>query len=102
MTRKKCIRRSVPAELPSQLRNWLDENNIEEIEAVVPDMAGVAKGKILPAKKYQDDVGLRLPETIFAQTVDGNYPSQWDVLGDTDSDIFLKPDPGTVRQVRFA
>ncbi|MDE0281668.1 MAG: glutamine synthetase family protein [Gammaproteobacteria bacterium] len=102
MTRKKCIRRSVPAELPSQLRNWLDENNIEEIEAVVPDMAGVAKGKILPAKKYQDDVGLRLPETIFAQTVDGNYPSQWDVLGDTDSDIFLKPDPGTVRQVPFA
>lgn len=102
MARKKRPRRPVPAELPSQLRNWLDENNIEEIEAVVPDMAGVAKGKILPAKKYQDDVGLRLPETIFAQTVDGNYPTQWDVLGDTDGDIFLKPDPGTVRQVPFA
>ncbi len=102
MTRKKRSRRPVPTELPSQLRNWLDENNIEEIEAVVPDMAGVAKGKILPAKKYQDDVGLRLPETIFAQTVDGNYPTQWDVLGDTDGDIFLKPDPGTVRQVPFA
>ncbi len=102
MARKKRPSRPVPAELPSQLRNWLDENNIEEIEAVVPDMAGVAKGKILPAKKYQDDVGLRLPETIFAQTVDGNYPTQWDVLGDTDGDIFLKPDPGTVRQVPFA
>ncbi len=87
------------ARLPNQLRNWLDENHIEEIEAVIPDMAGAAKGKILPAKKYQDEVGIRLPETIFAQTVDGNYPSQWDVLGDTDSDIFLKPDPGTVRLV---
>ncbi len=89
-------------QLPSQLRNWLDDNNIEEIEAVVPDMAGVAKGKIVPAKKYQDEVGLRLPETIFAQTVDGNFPAQWDVLGESDSDIFLKPDPATVRMVPFA
>lgn len=102
MTRKKRARRPIPAQLPSRLREWLDENRIEEIEAVVPDMAGVAKGKILPAKKYQDDVGLRLPETIFAQTVDGNYPKRWDVLGDTDGDIFLKPDPGTVRRVPFA
>ncbi len=88
--------------LPSTLRTWLDENNIEEIEAVVPDMTGVAKGKILPAKKYQEEVGLRLPETIFAQTVDGDYPSQWDVLGESDGDIFLKPDPATVRAVPFA
>jgi len=90
------------AQLPNALRNWLDDNNIEEIEAVVPDMTGVAKGKILPSKKYQEEVGLRLPETIFAQTVDGNYPTQWDVLGETDGDIFLKPDPSTVRAVPFA
>ena len=88
--------------LPNTLRNWLDDNNIEEIEAVVPDMTGVAKGKILPAKKYQEEVGLRLPESIFGQTVDGDYPSQWDVLDDADGDIFLKPDPGTVRAVPFA
>ncbi len=88
--------------LPNTLRTWLDENNIEEIEAVVPDMTGVAKGKILPARKYQEEVGLRLPESIFAQTVDGDYPSKWDVLGETDGDIFLKPDPGTVRAVPFA
>ncbi len=99
MPQKKRFGRSGRPRLPSRLRQWLDEHHIEEIEAVVPDMAGVAKGKILPAKKYQDDVGIRLPETIFAQTVDGNYPSKWDVLGDTDGDIFLKPDPGTVRLV---
>lgn len=102
MARKKNGSPPPASQLPSQLRNWLDDNNIEEIEAVVPDMAGVAKGKIVPAKKYQDEVGLRLPETIFAQTVDGNYPSQWDVLGEADSDIFLKPDPATVRMVPFA
>lgn len=96
-------RESAPqVKLPGKLRTWLDDNNIEEIEAVVPDMTGVAKGKILPAKKYQEEVGLRLPETIFAQTVDGDYPSQWNVLGETDGDIYLLPDPGTVRAVPFA
>ena len=88
--------------LPADLRKWLDENNIEEIEAVIPDMTGAAKGKILPAKKYQEDVGLRLPESILGQTVDGDYPTEWDVLDDKDGDMFLKPDPSTVRPVPFA
>ena len=90
------------AKLPADLRRWLDDNAIEEIEAVVPDMTGVARGKIIPARKYHEEVGLRLPESIFAQTVNGDYPSQWDVLGDADGDIFLKPDPATVRAEPFA
>ena len=88
--------------LPVDLRNWLDTNHIEEIEAVIPDMTGAAKGKILPAQRYQEDVGLRLPESIFGQTVDGDYPNEWDVLDDQDGDMFLKPDPSTVRPVPFA
>ena len=88
--------------LSVDLRNWLDSNHIEEIEAVIPDMTGIAKGKILPAKKYQEDVGLRLPESIFGQTVNGDYPREWDVLDAEDGDIFLKPDPSTVRSVPFA
>lgn len=88
--------------LPADLRNWLDSNNIEEIEAVIPDMTGTAKGKILPAKKYQEDVGLRLPESIFGQTVSGDYPTEWNVLDEADGDVFLKPDPSTVRPVPFA
>ncbi len=88
--------------LPADLRNWLDSNHIEEIEAVIPDMTGAAKGKILPARKYQEDVGLRLPESIFGQTVNGDYPDEWDVLDEADGDIFLKPDPSTVRPVPFA
>ena len=90
------------AKLPADLRRWLDDNAIEEIEAVVADMTGVARGKIIPARKYQEEVGLRLPESIFAQTVNGDYPGRWDVLGDADGDLFLKPDPTTVRAVPFA
>ena len=90
------------AKLPADLRRWLDDNAIEEIEAVVPDMTGVARGKITPARKYREEVGLRMPESIFAQTVNGDYPNKWEVLDDSDGDIFLKPDPATVRAVPFA
>jgi glutamine synthetase len=88
--------------LPADLRNWLDSNDIEEVEAVVPDMTGTAKGKILPSIKYQEDVGLRLPESIFGQTVNGDYPVIMPVLDAADGDMFLKPDPSTVRRVPFA
>ena len=30
---------------------WLSEQNIDEVEALVPDMAGVARGKLMPARK---------------------------------------------------
>ena len=102
MASKTSSKDNARAKFPADLRKWLDDNNIEEIEAVVPDMTGAAKGKILPARKYQEDVGLRLPESIFGQTVDGDYPTEWNVLDDRDGDMFLKPDASTVRPVPFA
>ena len=90
------------AKLPADLRQWLDANNIEEIESVIADMTGIARGKILPARKYCEEVGLRLPESVFGQTVSGDYPHQWEVLGEADGDLFLKPDPSTARMVPFA
>jgi glutamine synthetase len=33
-----------------QLRVWLSENNIDEIEAVIPDLTGIARGKLIPAR----------------------------------------------------
>ena len=31
---------------------WLQERKIEDVEAFVPDMAGSARGKIIPAEKF--------------------------------------------------
>ena len=91
-----------PSALPADLRKWLNDNAIEEIESVVADMTGVARGKILPARKYCEEVGLRLPESVFAQTVNGDYPHHMGVLGEADGDLFLKPDASTVRLLPFA
>lgn len=33
-------------------QTWLQERNIEDVEALVPDMAGSARGKIIPADKF--------------------------------------------------
>ena len=73
------------------IRQWLNENNIEDIEAVIPDMTGIARGKLIPAHKYSEEVGLRLPEAIFLQTVTGDYPEDWSAIDPADKDIFLKP-----------
>ena len=81
------------------IRQWLNENNIEDIEAVIPDLTGIARGKLIPAHKYSEEVGLRLPEAIFLQTVTGDYPEDWSAIDPADKDIFLKPDIDTFRLV---
>ena len=91
MSKSNHVVNQARGKLSADLRKWLDENNIEEIEAVVPDMTGVAKGKILPAKKYQEDVGLRLPESIFGQTVEGEYPKEWNILSEEDGALPVSP-----------
>ena len=50
----------------SDLENWLNERRVTEIECLVPDLTGVARGKILPREKFTEDRGMRLPEAIVA------------------------------------
>ncbi|GEO80480.1 glutamine synthetase family protein [Pararhodospirillum oryzae] len=83
------------------LEHWARERGITEVECLVPDTSGIARGKILPAHKFLSglrDRGLRLPESVFTQTVTGDYPED-DPIDIADSDIFLRPDPRTVRIV---
>jgi glutamine synthetase len=34
------------------LANWIAEKGIDEVECIVPDINGVQRGKVLPAKKF--------------------------------------------------
>ena len=34
------------------LQDWLTEHHIEDVEAIVPEMAGAAGGKVMPAAKF--------------------------------------------------
>ncbi|EGJ10373.1 MULTISPECIES: glutamine synthetase family protein [Rubrivivax] len=89
----------------SELEQWLDKNRVTEIECLVPDLTGVARGKILPREKFTEDRGMRLPEAIVAMGVTGEFPEEgpyYDVITPTDRDMHLQPDPTTVRIVPWA
>ncbi|MDR3515839.1 MAG: glutamine synthetase family protein [Azospirillaceae bacterium] len=84
------------------LEDYIKSGQITEVECLIPDMSGIARGKILPAEKFLRilrDRGLRLPEAIFVQTVTGDYPEQEDVTNPANSDIYMIPDPETIRDV---
>lgn len=89
----------------ADLEHWLNQNRVTEIECLVPDLTGVARGKILPREKFTEDRGMRLPEVVVATTVTGVAPAEgpfFDVISPTDHDMHLRPDPGTVRIVPWA
>ena len=89
----------------NDLEQWLDRNRVTEIECLVPDLTGVARGKILPRQKFTEDRGMRLPEAVVAMGVTGEFPSEgpyYDVISPTDHDMHLRPDPRTVRIVPWA
>ncbi|MDE2047965.1 MAG: glutamine synthetase [Betaproteobacteria bacterium] len=89
----------------NELERWLNERRVTEIECLVPDLTGVARGKILPREKFTEDRGMRLPEVVVAMGVTGEFPEEgpyYDVIDATDKDMHLQPDPSTVRIVPWA
>src|SRR6476659_6190530 len=90
----------------ADLESWFDERRVTEIECLIPDLTGVARGKILPRTKFTDERGMRLPEAVLGMTVTGNYPSNdaayLRAISETDRDMVLKADPGTITIVPWA
>ena len=84
------------------VEEFLKENLISEVECLVPDITGNARGKFIPANKFVKEDS-RLPEGILAQTVTGEYSDDfWELLGTVDGDMLLEPDPSTMRKVPWA
>jgi len=89
--------------MASEVKQFFRDHGISEVEAIIPDMAGIARGKIMPAAKFAEDEGMRLPESIFLQTVTGDYPAETgEAMSPAEIDIVLKADPKTVRRVPWA
>ncbi len=84
-----------------RINRWLDDNRITEIECLIPDMAGQARGKIVPRHKYDPAAGLRLPEAVHMMSVTGDYPEE-DFTSVADGDMLLVPDANSLRPVPWA
>ncbi len=84
------------------IEEFLKANKIDEVEILVPDMAGIARGKILPAQRFLEGMArrnLRIPEGVFVQTVTGDYPDDGLVTSHAVQDVYLVPDERTIRVV---
>src|SRR6201996_3229867 len=84
-----------------EFSEWLKERRVSEVECLVPDMGGIARGKILPTAKFLSGVRsgtLRLPESIFGQMVTG-ADAETEALTYQAPDMALVPDLDTLRIV---
>ena len=92
---------------PQGLRNkedlakWMREHRIEEVECMIADMSGVARGKIMPARKFAN-TSMRLPESIFAHTISGEWVYPEGIIDSADRDMRLEPDASSARLIPWA
>jgi len=90
----------------NDMDQWLNEKQVTEIECLVPDLTGVARGKIMPRTKFTEARGMRMPEAILGMTVTGNYPTDdaayERAISTTDRDMILRADPNTITMVPWA
>jgi glutamine synthetase len=88
----------------AEARAWLAERKIEDIECVVPDQAGVGRGKMMPVEKFLEGPTMTLPSSVLTQTITGDYPEDDESFqhDPADQDILFEPDLATLAVVPWA
>ena len=71
--------------LPRAAQTYIDGRRLDEVECIVSDIAGVARGKAMPASKFARQESFYLPNSIFLQTITGEW-------ADNPSGAFTEPD----------
>jgi glutamine synthetase len=72
-------------QLPEAARDYIGGRRVDEVECIVSDIAGVARGKAMPASKFAKQTSFFLPNSIFLQTITGEW-------ADNPSGAFTEPD----------
>lgn len=88
--------------LSDDVADFLDGRPLEEVECVIPDLAGTARGKAMPGHKFKPHDHIFLPISLFYQTISGEYvdmdiENQW-----LETDVVLMPDLSTATAVPWA
>lgn len=81
---------------------FLSQHRIHEVECIIPDITGIARGKIMPKDLFLSAGEMRLPKSVLLNTVNGQQPDNALYVGDTDPDMVCRPDPSTLRLVPWA
>ena len=81
--------------LPDAARAYIDGKRLDEVECVVSDLPGIARGKAVPAVKFARQKNFHLPDSIFFQTITGGWGEAAGDEGFIERDMVLKPDMST-------
>ena len=80
--------------LPEAALDFIANRRVDEVECIIGDIAGVARGKAMPAAKFADQTSYFLPNSIFLQTITGEWADNpFDAF--TEPDMILEPDWST-------
>ncbi len=83
--------------LPQAAQAYLDGRRLDEVECIIADLPGIARGKAVPAAKFRRQTKFHLPNSIYYQTITGGWAEDegQGILGYTEPDMILKPDMAT-------
>ena len=77
---------------PDAVRDYLGDERLDEVECIISDLPGIARGKAMPAAKFARQTHFFLPNSIFYQTITGDWGEAAGPEGFTEPDMILKPD----------
>ncbi|WP_300583214.1 glutamine synthetase family protein [Marivita sp.] len=83
--------------LPDSARAFLENRRLDEVECIIADLPGIARGKAVPASKFARQEYFHLPDSIFFQTITGDWgeAADEDDGGFIERDMILRPDMST-------
>ncbi|GFE51424.1 glutamine synthetase [Roseobacter cerasinus] len=81
--------------LPAAAQVYLEGRRLDEVECIISDLPGIARGKAVPASKFARQDYFHLPDSIFYQTITGDWGEAAGEDGFIEKDMILKPDMST-------
>ena len=78
--------------IPDAAREFIAGRRVDEVECLISDLSGIARGKAMPASKFATQTQFFLPNSIFFQTITGDWGEAAGEEGFTEPDMVLKPD----------
>lgn len=81
--------------IPEPAKAYLAGKRLDEVECIISDLSGIARGKAMPASKFATQKQFFLPNSIFFQTITGGWGEAAGEGGFTEPDMVLTPDLST-------
>ena len=83
------------SQTPEAAQSYLSGRTLDEVECIIADLPGIARGKAVPASKFARQSSFHLPNSIFFQTLTGGWGEAAGDEGFVEPDMVLQPDMST-------